>query len=645
MSKFNLTDYILNESLSSSILQNEILNEPSGFFKYMKLGTKKKIHDHPNSYMQTTTRNVYTDAQDIIKQIRNVTAQLFGDYTTDYLLTDRYMRGKEFIDAQDPMTKDAVTKVYAELSDNELIRINKKYNEDIKLFLQKVKNLFNRPNGELLQLMLKNQKNSSDDMVYDLLSITDNQFKKYTFKDIKQSKDNFKDWYKNGQCVVLYFTHNGYFLGSSCGNSIQVVNPLIKYSTNDSSIEETNNFKQVKEIQSNYDVNGIANVIKTKCNNSNKILYWPIPKDIAQYKQGSLLYMMKNEFNIKTQLFQYKKPAVGDITYSASNVRQQMNWGYNKEDYVIVYNPLKNLSGTTFDYESDYGLTKTKKYTKERQHEYRSSLSFQQRYNNCYDSLYRMQPYRIGSRSQLVTIYDPRESKFKQTEIYDCTYSGADYTNSAKDIIFSDNIDYYAQEARTRYLERLKQFKALKASDKVIDTYKDLIYKAQIRLQSIITEMQQYSNQIRKLLITKKLTPDEYKELKILLYGDLKFSETYPQLESARDTRLSLQGLQKLINHYISAIGAASQIYDKILEKSNELKNIKNDEATHNIDIIFAHNTKISREKVNKQYEINNALERASELITESLQKVYYDDIIFLLDEVKTILQKHNKNN
>ena len=206
-------------------------------------------------------------------------------------------------------------------------------------------------------------------------------------------------------------------LGASSGGRIIFQNPLYANTKSGDLNKENLNIKNLEKLKSNIEhpEELIIDVFKTKCNNSDKVLYWPIFKDFVSYSYEGFLSNIKMNFSISTILpDKYAKTlTTGDITYSASNIRKNFVWGFNNDDYVIVFSMAKNLK-------TDLPLKKIEDFSARRRYEYESSAAAQY-FEKHYDELYRLYPYRVGRYNQLITVYDKEEDTYKQFDI--STYS------------------------------------------------------------------------------------------------------------------------------------------------------------------------------------------------------------------------------
>jgi hypothetical protein len=118
---------------------------------------------------------------------------------------------------------DLVDTQYNNITDQEKIRINKEYNQQIKELYSKFQNLLKRPDPFMFNLIVNHDRTKTkhgfgikDIRNLDLMSIMDSNFKKLTFAELKKDEHAQEDLQNNRvKNVGLYFNKAGYFLGAS----------------------------------------------------------------------------------------------------------------------------------------------------------------------------------------------------------------------------------------------------------------------------------------------------------------------------------------------------------------------------------------------------------------------------------------------
>lgn len=642
--KFNLTDYILNEAFTSSIIQNDILNEPSGFFKYVKNRNNKILHKFGTFGSKTEIKHhsVYTDALAISKQLTACIFSLFvhkkyNEYSWKRIFVQSdYMDKKEYLDPNnDP--DNLLSDVYKKLSDSELIKINKKYLEDFELLKKKIKNLFNRPDGDILRMLLTARNSSNEYDNFDLMSLTDNNFKKYTVADIKKNVDNFDDWYKDRTTSLLFFNADGYFLGSTNYDELICVNPLLIKEKGKPAIEAPI-VQKIKELQQKViDGTNDITIIKTKCNYSNKILFWPIPHELlSPSKDNSVLYTLQHNLDVTDIIAdRTHTKKMGKILYSASNVRQDLQWGYNNDDYVIAYKPDISLQATDKNHYlyDDKNRSNVDHLHKMRYDNFHGSIS-EQYYKNVYNEIYQLQPYRVGSSKQRVTVFNQETGKYEIREI--------DSYMKTSDVVWSNNIDRYVELCRQNYKKRIEQFKTIKGAERYICTYKTLIYDNQKKLANILPEAQKVGRQIKTLILNNAISPEDMRYLKSMLYGTM-IDGIYLKLFDGKLPSISknITGLQALINNCISVLASCESIYSTLQDKLKYYNDVNRNETpiTYNYSQSLANqkNHAVSSAIDNLQKNI----EKAKDIINKHVETLYFGDIEYIIEQIQKIISKY----
>ena len=618
--QFNLVNYmLLNEALTSNILQNEILNEPSGFFRYVKNVHPRKLHDVGPKKMQYK-RTIMQDVENLFATLKKTFVTIFNS-SYNYCTHD-YMQDNKVLDPA-KHSGEQLTFKYASIPDDVLIKANKKYNQDVLKLQKKISNLANRPDGNLFTNIIF--RNNSYDKSYDLLSITDNQFKKYTFSEIKKDKGNISNMVQDPHKVFFYFNAKGYMLGASSGGRIIFQNPLYANTKSGDLNKENLNIKNLEKLKSNIEhpEELIIDVFKTKCNNSDKVLYWPIFKDFVSYSYDGFLSDIKMNFSISTILpDKYAKTlTTGDITYSASNIRKNFVWGFNNDDYVIVFSMAKNLK-------TDLTLKKIEDFSARRRYEYESSAAAQY-FEKQYDELYRLYPYRVGRYNQLITVYDKEEDTYKQFDI-------STYSNNQKEreivekynLIFSPYQDDYVNECKNAYKQRVEVFKQNKEVKTIMNTIASNIFGYQKKVASYIKDIQQIERKTKKLLFKKLMSDGDKKKLKSILFSTV-VNDEFKELKCSN---YQLYSLSQLINSAISIIGSANVLYDKI-EKQLEKQIDLHANSTFNFN---------SKRPLNyNTYTLRNIIGDGEQLLNDEFKKLCFDDMQTLIDAAEEILIKY----
>ena len=644
---FSLRNYLLNEALSSDTLQNDILNEPSGFFRYIKIGNEQNaIVQTYNDTKRVYRHSIYADCQELIIELMQTLKAIFGfsesysygKYNIIDLCFESYMNEKPYLSTEE--TPDRLSAEYAKLSDAELIKINKTYLGEVEKLYKKEKNLFNRPNGQVLASIFHGYvRDSKQDSTYDLMSISDSHFKKYTFTDIKNDKDGIKSLLSDNKKTIyaFYFNADGYMLGITKAARIYIVNPLIKNTK--SGIVYTEKFQKLQNAIENFDqYSNVENVIKTKCNNSDKILYWPILKDYTYssetpynlIRSGLLLNQLLNHYSHEN--YQYVNK---DITYAASNLRQQLYWGYNKNDYVIIYTPDTSLS-PLYRTDSNYDFTDVhnKALSTARSKNYMSAVSTANNYQWKKDALYRIQPYRIGGNS--ITVFDKDENKYKLINPNDPDFKRL---KEKYNIVFSNNPDEYVKIARADFKRKLDAYKKIKGDDSFLNQYKNNVHYYQLKVADLMKELQPIEKSVRKVLLNPRVNTQDISELKKLLFGA---SESDLWTKTVYNSNISSDGgIQPLLNYIIGCIDQLNKTVDKIISNMSDSGNYHEKRKQHIANITSMHGQidydRLSY-KLNAEDQKNytGVLVKVSDGIKEAVKYINND-----IKQIKVILDKY----
>ena len=154
---FSLNNY-LNESLQSSKLYFEILNEPGGLFKYFQVLPREQKIDNIE---YTNNHTLIGDAQAAISDIRDICHEVFNTYDV-------------------PRENNKYYPIKNTLSLQAIKNYNKLYNKAIKKYLYAMQHIFDKPNPRVFGEFVANGYN------VDLFNITDDNFKKLTYKQCRE---------------------------------------------------------------------------------------------------------------------------------------------------------------------------------------------------------------------------------------------------------------------------------------------------------------------------------------------------------------------------------------------------------------------------------------------------------------------------
>lgn len=332
--KFSLSKY-LTEKLQSSTIVNELLNDKGGFFKIYKAYNYTKYNN--NHYF------------DRLIEIKTKMYQMFGKLhgeTYDRNIHKYVLYRK----ADDRITDEKYIKAHTEYM--------KLYNEYIKL----AKRIFTTPSSELLSLLLAGELNSYSDIrsIADLANITDNMFKKYTFKELKKDTKAYNTLQYSG---IIFFMRNDKTILAYMRNgelymfNYPIYNTYFKNNSahiiGDDSLEKLQSYTQEPE-------NFVFQTIE--CDIDGQTYSWPVIWKSYEYrdtqKEGpDVVSIVKDKLSVSlTYSYNSDNGPMGDhgscgkFLHKGSTLYKRTHWGDNPDDYIIVFNPMKTFGSKTRDY-------------------------------------------------------------------------------------------------------------------------------------------------------------------------------------------------------------------------------------------------------------------------------------------------------
>ena len=293
---FSLKQY-LNESIQSKILFNEILNEPSGFFKYLMCDCEdryrlpyRSISEYPQTKLN---RIVY------IQGMINRIVSMFTTYSK--------FEHEDVIKVNNMQHIDGLDSVKIE-------QLHTQYVKYFNMFIKYFQLAFTKPEPQLFSEVITGQH--WYEKIIDLQNITDYNFKKYTYQDIKDNLDYFME--NEMKYNILWFDENRKFLGLTRSSLVKLVakeyfTESMKHNIENVSSDIVNRIKVKKVI--NYD---------------DKVLEFPFTRYISLHDGFIDGYIYEIPRNKK-----YKK--AGNPTSKASNIQKML--GVTKTSYCYVYKP------------------------------------------------------------------------------------------------------------------------------------------------------------------------------------------------------------------------------------------------------------------------------------------------------------------
>lgn len=319
--KFSLSKY-LTEKIQSSIIANELLNDTGGFFKIYKIFSQKTKSENNNHYFDRL----------ISRRIK--LKKLFDTCHTRKYYSGGYVR-KTSTDFSGAVTDKQYIKLHAEYM--------KVYNEYIKL----AKRIFTTPSGELLNTIIG--YTGSREYTADIANITDNMFKKYTYADIKKDKALYNKL--QNDCIVFFMRNDKTILAFVRNGNIRMYNYNIYKSLYLTPSLGGNNIQELQTYTSDPD-NFVFNEYTE--NIDGQTYTWPIIwnssnmnnnkkiSDIVDIVQSRYIYN-PNYYN-ENSAYLSGDICIGKFLHKGSVLYKQTKWGDNPDDYVIVYDPMKQFN-------------------------------------------------------------------------------------------------------------------------------------------------------------------------------------------------------------------------------------------------------------------------------------------------------------
>lgn len=573
MNTFNLGAYLLNESLQSSILYNDILRDKTQLFTYLQ-----------SEVNGSTSHTIYSDIDNLIKKCNDCISTLFSASFLNHanIKDDNFIYdGSEVYGGRD----NNHLAVYYSLSDKEIIKINQKYNNAIQVLLKKCKNLFNKPHIAVLGGIIN--RGYATNM--DLANLTDSNFKKYTKKDIKRigglPKGN----------IYFWFQHDGSLLGITTLEHIIMRNPLVYF--DDSNIKYT--LEKAKEI-----VNDKKNIIKYTINTKLKdgqILSWPLLKPFdsvyGSYDKtpfSELFSSLKYNNYANTSIYRRDGKKPGNPLSSQSNLRKIVGWGTSNEDYVIVIIPDKDLQNK--DSSIDYNFDRTHSLSQNRKRNYYDSIDYN-RYKWTENKIFQLQPYRMNDShgKQQITFYNKETNKFEIKTLSEYSQQYKNYYGFTHvenpEIYFIDNADEYNRLYRENNIKRYNALKSLNTANSEVKHLLAEIKKYQASVQEILSHNAMLLQQFKQLMKTQPISIVKQLNAKIngvsvvdksLTTITNEITAILIKIELDYDTLISyVQKTQKLLlnndpnkdKHQSSIKNSITNIKEKFTELDNNIKN------------------------------------------------------------------------
>lgn len=371
---FSLKQY-LNESIQSNILFNEILNEPGGFFKCL-------LCDN-SVYNITSNDDISEYAHDKYSRIRYVQCKL--NSIVSHFMTYSEFERSDILKVTNPDVIDAY----------KMKQLHEQYIKYFNLFIKYFKSIFDKPEPKIFSEIITGHDIS--EQIIDLQNITDSNFKKYTYQDIKNDNENFVNNMMSKN--ILWFDGNHKFLGLTRYSVIKIV--------------ASNFITERMSYQAESITHDVMYRIKTKkfMNFDGKELDFPFTPYMGLHDS----FLQSFVFKIPREKT-YKK--AGNPISKSSNVYKI--FGFDKTCYCYVYTPnkidydmLQGLNSTVGPDNISYGFNEVILNSEKRKNKQRDFKNYAKQYKWKYDIFGKIIPY-YDRKISYLTIVD-ENGKLKTT--------------------------------------------------------------------------------------------------------------------------------------------------------------------------------------------------------------------------------------
>lgn len=619
--KFDLHSYLaLNESYNSNILVNSILNEPSGVFKYFN-----EYGDNYNS--KGPNDHIITSLGELDKKIWHINTLFFNYGNKCYIANDKCKWNDNF-----ELTINEGHPLYDKTED-EIEKFIQYYESLNNSYITKMQNLFNRPHPKILTTLLAKQRGyRTHDINKILNNLTDDCFKKLTFKEFK---DGGYITIPNTSKLTFFFQENGELLGATSYNEndkkhiLFFINPLASYI----------NFNTTWQDYPAWNLRNIRNkeIFDKKVNFIKDYTKWThditlIIKDKRYEIKNALLRLsaigsndmdnktpdstLPEEFLTLNSVFDFykeiffnntalnlngtNKTANSKITLSSSNIRKIFKWGQSPNDYMLMCN-LGKITNNDLKNLNDF-------YDKRKMNAMESSTKFQNKWQK--DIMGRIIPFRTtyfdsneGKNFQLITYIDSETGQLLQKKLYKGSECPEFFNNDTP--CFIDNINMYEAYCKNMFNKRLEQYKSICQYNKSSEPYINQIKEFQINLIALTKRTSSISREIFSISKDKDITEDIKKRLSDLLTD-------------------SYNGLQPNINSIIGYILSMENSFNTIIKEGDSIKFC----FKHKLNS-YSHEREIQKQCSN----MNKYIEETKTLIEKYANT--YNKIIEILDKIK----------
>ena len=547
---FSLNNY-LNESLQSSTLYREILNEPGGLFRYFQIFPKERsVNADKNTFKYSNNHNLIGDAQKYLTQMGEVCQKVFGtsSITSWYKLED-------------------CMKKY-NLSIEQVKKYNKEYNALVWKYIKAMSHIFDYPHprvfGQLVNI----------DYDADLYNITDDHFKKMTYKECRDNKDEFNNICASNRYTVFWFDGKTKQLlaVSRNNNIIQFGTQFVDFKDYSKRHAFPTNVEHLDRMaQKEYLIDDIRVDILP---DGTKLDWYKLANSNYSSKQYGYSYLNNHGMIFpRSGSGKYSPYVIGNPFVNTSPIRNKAGW--DKDGYVIIYMPEEfmkdeegRIKGPAFGIRSDYNSWKAQnsESRNEKRKDYAISTLYR-KYKWNRDDNGKIIPYTLdGDR---FTFEFDENGKAIATPVS----SNLKYADAFNLRIRQKNVEHYRYLVKQRssnkevilFSKSIKDFsnKALKYLEK-IEVVEDNYLKAHGLTLTYAEQIQNNMNDILWELSRLKRTLEDFETY-------IKECEEEDRAETSVTT--GIQRYMDKLQHSSNDINAHFDTIDKLMD-TNEIKKL-----------------------------------------------------------------------
>lgn len=446
---FSLSNF-LNESLQSTSLYKEIINEPGGFFKYMQtLPNEHNVYNSDGERKKYENHTQIGDARSCLQKIAQISMKVFSNHNVPSV----NYRGYHI----DP-----------ELSVEQVKKLNKRYNDLIDEYVKIITHVFDKPKPSVFGAYV-----TIGDYKADIFNIIDDNFEKITYDEARKDKPGFIDLVNNNFSTIFWFRSDKTLLAISRGNQILAYGTPNVYNQKDGN--KCAKFPlPVESVKLLIDKDQLFTDPRRDTLPDGTEVEWP---RLNEHTWGGSQrgYAGINYYDLIVERSR-KMHKVGNPFLTTSKIRSDAHWP--KDGYVIVYTPTKfamnRATGEYNSYNADrYGYNEYKKTNKNRlnrREDYVNSMTFN-KYKWEKDIFGDTIPYSLTGTSYIIDV--DKEGNIIKKEVK----NDESYADAFNQLIRKKNLEHY------RYLLKQKEnTKEVKVYAKYV---KDTVTKTFLYLQKV----------------------------------------------------------------------------------------------------------------------------------------------------------------